>query len=91
MDQAFGSPESRSGVRSPDRHPVVDANGALPEAFRVAVYDADLEGRTDGEIAAMTEVPIGTVMSRVFRGRRQLRRALSTVARDRGYSLREAA
>lgn len=70
---------------------IVNAMGALPEAFRVAVYYADVEGHTYGEIAAMTEVPIGTVMSRVFRGRRQLRRALSTVARDRGYSLREAA
>lgn len=70
---------------------IVDAMGALPEAFRVAVYYADVEGRPYGEIAAMTEVPIGTVMSRVFRGRRQLRQALSTVARDRGYSLPEAA
>ena len=70
---------------------ITDAMCALPETFRTAVYYADVEGRKYGEIAAMTDVPIGTVMSRVFRARRQLRRVLSDVARNRGYSLPEVA
>ncbi len=70
---------------------ITDAMCALPETFRTAVYYADVEGRKYGEIAAMTDVPIGTVMSRVFRARKQLRRVLSDVARNRGYSLPEVA
>lgn len=70
---------------------IAEAMCALPETFRTAVYYADVEGFKYGEIAEMTDVPLGTVMSRVFRGRRQLRLALSGFAGDRGYSLPEAA
>jgi RNA polymerase sigma-70 factor, ECF subfamily len=70
---------------------IADAMSALPATFRTAVYYADVEGRKYHEIAAMTAVPLGTVMSRVFRARRQLRRALSDVARNSGYSLPEVA
>lgn len=64
---------------------------ALPEKYRTAVYYADVEGRKSREIAELTHAPIGTVMSRLHRGRRRLRAALAGVARDRGYPLPEAA
>ena len=52
----------------------------LPATYRTAVYYADVEGRKFKEIAALTDVPIGTVMSRVHRGRIRLRRALAEPA-----------
>ena len=58
---------------------------ALPEQFRTTVYYADVEGFRFKEIAELTDAPIGTVMSRLHRGRRQLRRLLAQVASDRGY------
>jgi RNA polymerase sigma-70 factor (ECF subfamily) len=68
---------------------IIAAMRALPEKYRTAVYYADVEGRKFREIAALTDVPIGTVMSRLHRGRKQLRAVLSGVARDRGYLLPE--
>jgi RNA polymerase sigma-70 factor, ECF subfamily len=59
---------------------------ALPEQFRRAVYYADVEGFGYREIADLTQTPIGTVASRVHRGRRLLRRLLADVAEQRGYS-----
>ena len=56
----------------------------LPEAFRMAVLLADVEGFSYKEIAEITEVPIGTVMSRIHRGRRALQKALHDVAEARG-------
>ncbi len=55
----------------------------LPENFRMPVLLADLEGFSYKEIAEILEIPIGTVMSRLHRGRKALQRALWQYARDR--------
>jgi RNA polymerase sigma-70 factor (ECF subfamily) len=57
---------------------------ALPEQFRLAVYYADVEGFRSREIAGLTRTPIGTVLSRLHRGRRLLRRLLADMAEQRG-------
>jgi RNA polymerase sigma-70 factor, ECF subfamily len=63
---------------------VKDALQAIPEDFRLAVYFADVEGFSYQEIADIMKTPVGTVMSRLHRGRRMLRESLSDYARDRG-------
>ncbi len=57
---------------------------SLPDSFRIAVLLADVEGFSYKEIAAITDVPIGTVMSRIHRGRRALQKALHEFAEARG-------
>ncbi len=59
---------------------------SLPEDFRMAVYYADVEGFPYKEIAEIMGTPIGTVMSRLHRGRKQLRGLLADVARERGFN-----
>jgi RNA polymerase sigma-70 factor (ECF subfamily) len=57
---------------------------ALPEQFRMAVLLADVEGFSYKEIADILDVPIGTVMSRLHRGRKALQKALHEFGRARG-------
>jgi len=63
---------------------VTEAVEALPEQFRMAVLLADVEGFSYKEIADIMDVPIGTVMSRLHRGRKQLQRRLWDLAEERG-------
>ncbi|WP_415047039.1 sigma-70 family RNA polymerase sigma factor [Gordonia sp. (in: high G+C Gram-positive bacteria)] len=89
---AASAEHTSSGLRSaevealdalPDSE-IKDALSKLPEDRRMAVYYADVEGLPYKEIAEIMDTPIGTVMSRLHRGRRQLRELLADVARDRG-------
>jgi RNA polymerase sigma-70 factor, ECF subfamily len=64
---------------------VLRAIDALPEAFREAVLLSDVEGMSYEEIAKVLDVPIGTVKSRLFRGRRMLQAKLYDYAVSMGY------
>ncbi len=91
-DFSFYDEVARSGGRSAEREvlesftddEVKQALADLPETFRLAVYLADVEGFAYKEIADIMETPVGTVMSRLHRGRKALQKALAGYARERG-------
>lgn len=64
---------------------IKNALAQIPEEFRMVVYYADVEGFSYKEIAEIVGVPTGTVMSRLHRGRKQLREKLTDYAKERGY------
>lgn len=64
---------------------VLRAVDALPEEYRTAVVLSDLEGMSYQEIAEFMDVPVGTVKSRLFRGRRRLQEMLYDYAAEMGY------
>jgi RNA polymerase sigma-70 factor, ECF subfamily len=89
---AQAAEHSSSGLRSaeaealdhlPDSD-VKDALQAIPEEFRLAVYFVDVEGFAYKEVAEILGIPMGTVMSRLHRGRKQLRELLADYAAERG-------
>ena len=65
---------------------VKNALQSIPEDFRLAVYFADVEGFSYQEIADIMKTPVGTVMSRLHRGRRMLRELLAQYAHGRGIT-----
>ena len=85
---ALRSAEDQALEALPDND-IHTAMRALPEQFRTTIYYADIEGFRFKEIADLTDAPIGTVTSRLHRGRRQLRRLLATIASERGYQSAE--
>lgn len=64
---------------------VVAAIDALPDDFRVAVVLSDLEGLSYEEVSEAMGIPVGTVKSRLYRGRRRLQRRLYSYAKEMGY------
>ena len=79
--------EALAGIADKD---VKEALSAMPEEFRIAVYLSDVEGFSYKEIAEITNVPTGTVMSRLHRGRKLLRTSLATYAKERGFGKNKA-
>lgn len=89
-DLAAAASHESVGLRSAedvvlDGLPDTDVRAALqtlPDGFRAVLYYADVQGYTYAETAALMGVPIGTVMSRIARGRKRLRLALAHLGRD---------
>lgn len=69
---------------------ISEALNELNEDYRMVVYYADVEGLAYKEIAEVMDIPLGTVMSRLHRGRKQLREMLKDVAHDQGIGLDRA-
>lgn len=98
-DWQIGVGESTTATRSRsaeaeaiDRMPagvVRDALQSIPEDFRMVVYWVDVEGMSYAETAEIMKTPVGTVMSRLHRGRRQLRELLADYAREQGMKAGE--
>ena len=84
-EDAPKSEKSRGDVGEQLEEEVKWALGELPEVFRIPVVLSSIEGLTYREISRVVGCPMGTVMSRVCRGRRLLRQRLAAYARARGY------
>jgi RNA polymerase sigma-70 factor (ECF subfamily) len=69
---------------------IIEALESLPESFRMPVVLADVDGFSYKEIAEILDIPIGTVMSRLHRGRKALQRKLWNVAEERGIAGNDA-
>ena len=65
---------------------ISQAMRTLPEKLRTAVYYADVKGFRTTEIAEIMDTPVGTIQSRLHRGRNQLRELLADTARERGIA-----
>ncbi|MDO4822007.1 MAG: sigma-70 family RNA polymerase sigma factor [Rothia sp. (in: high G+C Gram-positive bacteria)] len=77
------SAENEALAHLPDSD-IKEALQSIPEDFRMAVYYSDVEGFSYKEISEIMDTPIGTVMSRLHRGRKLLRDKLTDYAADRG-------
>ncbi len=82
----LASAEVEALKRIPDKR-ISDALMAISEDYRMVVYYADVEGFAYKEIAEILDIPIGTVMSRLHRGRKALRKKLKDVAAEHGIGL----
>jgi RNA polymerase sigma-70 factor (ECF subfamily) len=96
IEDAFESeiaPEAGGKIKNPEEEAlertfdenVQKALDALPPDYRMAVLLADIEGFSYKEVAEILEIPVGTVMSRLYRGRRLLEETMLRYARSRGY------
>lgn len=83
MPSSAESPEAQF-LESIPSEDVKEAVESLPEQYRLAVLLADVEGFAYKEIAEILDVPIGTIMSRLHRGRKLLQKALWQFAESRG-------
>ena len=83
--EGLRSAEMEALDQTPDQA-VAEAMASLPENFRMAVYLSDVEGFSYKEIAEIMGTPIGTVMSRLNRGRSLLRTALADYAAEHGIA-----
>lgn len=83
------SAEIEALKRLPDKR-IQQALNDLPDDNRMVVYYADIEGLPYKDIAEIMDTPVGTVMSRLHRGRKKLRSALKEVAAEHGISIPES-
>jgi RNA polymerase sigma-70 factor (ECF subfamily) len=96
IEESFESqlaPEAAGQMKNPEQEALENAFDEdvqraldlLPADYRMAVLLADIEGFSYREIAEILEIPVGTVMSRLYRGRKLLEEAMLQYAREHGY------
>jgi len=85
LDERHDETPESSLIAKADAEQLRAAIAKLPTPFRETLVLRDIEGLDYREIAEATEVPIGTVMSRLYRGRKLLEKALLKYARQHGY------
>ncbi|WP_420639458.1 sigma-70 family RNA polymerase sigma factor [Candidatus Poriferisocius sp.] len=82
---ALGASAEETLMESITESEIVEALESLPEEFRLAVLLADVEGFAYKEIAEILDIPMGTVMSRLHRGRKTLQKRLLDFGKERGW------